>query len=364
VDALKKNLYWVALGVLALVAGVLYGVAVAAGKNAEIAKAQRKLDEHVKELRKFANIAEEKLANPEEGMPVGPIVKYWQERGSGLEKEVQEIQKKYRARDKDFERLFAADAKNEVSYTDFVTALHKHLDDDLKGKYRSLIEEGSTFEKVIPLEDPKKDDDDAATRANIVRVQKQFYIVKAVAEAAKDAGARAITSMSFKEPDRGGPVGGKDALKEVERISCEVELKMPAVELPKLVSRLLRASVVFDIREIRVEAAPFTVPEFDGFNVFGGGGAGRPGGAAAQPQGMKGFEKDVLSATADQSNPKTKSGPPPLPEPAVGVKLVLHALDFTLAEGAEGGGRGGDKDKDKDKDKGGKKKTATSGEEE
>ena len=64
-DQVKKNAYWIAMGVLALAALVFWGVAVAAGLNAKIDKNSRTLKSQVDSLKKFANIDDKNVANPD-----------------------------------------------------------------------------------------------------------------------------------------------------------------------------------------------------------------------------------------------------------------------------------------------------------
>src|SRR5687768_2322921 len=180
-DEVKKNAYWIACGVVALLAGVFYVVAVAQGTNAEIDKQTRKLKAQVAELQKFANIPADEVAKPdaELPMPVEEIAKYWQTRRESLQNELDEILKKYRSRDREFERLFRANAKNEVDYTTFVTeGLRKNLK-ELRDKHKALFTGPGGAEKAIPIEEPKDTDGDAGK----ARAQKQYNIAKAVVEA-------------------------------------------------------------------------------------------------------------------------------------------------------------------------------------
>jgi len=336
-DQAKKNAYWIAMGVLALGALVFWGVMVAGGLNGKIVKDTARLKTQVTQLQKFASIDDADVADPAKGLPVEPIVKYWDEKRKGLEGEKEEILKKYRARDKRFEELFGGATIAKVDYTSWVTEFRKRMASDLRGAYKDLLEQDdeATFSKAFPVKEPEDDN------AKIVIAQKQFYMAKAIAESVKSVLADAskgttpkraqIIEMTFtsKEAD---PKSKAD----LERHDVTVDLRIPAPLAAALVSKLLQSWVVFELKEMKLETGLFTLPAFEPFKCFDEKAAGAPGsfGAAPTTPTMKNFSKDVYVATSDSSNPKTKNGPPALEEPAVGCKLSLAALDFALPEPA------------------------------
>jgi hypothetical protein len=333
VDELKKNGYWVVMGVLTLAALAFWGVAVASGKSGEIRKSTNRLGSQVRELENYSGIADEKVADPTEGLPVDSIVKYWEERKRALEAERDSILEKYKRRDVEFERLFSQNSKGEVEYTSWVTELRTRMKNDLRGAFKDLLEadEDAVFARAFPVKEPDAGDD-----ARMVVAQKQFYVARAVAEAVKAVAPKnaRIVEMTFAQRD----ADAKAAAKRVERVDATVELRFPATLVPALVSRLLQSPVVLEVREVRVETAPFTMPEFEPFKVFEEkptGAAGAAAGPASVP--LKGFAKDAYIATADSSNPLTKNGPPPLEEPPVSVKLGISALDFSFQDAAAAG---------------------------
>lgn len=323
-DQVKKNAYWIAMGVLALAALVFWGVAVAAGLNAKIDKNSRTLKSQVDSLKKFANIDDKNVANPdpEVGLPVDNAVKYWDERRKALTEEKEEILKKYRARDKRFEELFGGGAPGKIEYTNWVTEFRKRMQSDLRGQFKELLEvdDEATFNKAFPIKEPEAGDD-----VKLVIAQKQFYMAQAVAAAVKATGQKRATiaemQFSSREPD-------PKAKNPVERHEVVVDLRFPVTQTAQLVSKLLQSWVVFEVRELKVEAAPFSLPQFEVFKLFE-----QKASMTNQPSGMKGFDRDVYVGTKDQSNPRT-AVTPTLDEPCVGLKITLEALDFQLPEPA------------------------------
>ncbi len=322
-DELKKHGYWIVMGVLALAAAIFYGVVVAGGAHAQIAKKTRDLKTQVGQLKNYASKADEDVAKPDGGLPVEEIVKYWEAKKTGLEAEVAEIVKMYRARDKEFEKMLGAKSDKEPPTVSDFTPPYREAVNGLRRKYAALAPEGAASEKAFPLDDPK----DTDGPEKLTEYQKRFYMARAIAEAvaAKDIDAERIVEMQFKE------VSGESKGKMVVRHPVEVEVVMPFANVPKLVSRLLRSNVTFDLREVKVDATPFTLPEYEPYGVFARVG---PGGAAAARGDLplKGFDKDAYMGTRDQSNPKQKGEAPELREPPVSVKISLDALDFELSE--------------------------------
>lgn len=327
-DEVKKHAYWIAMGVLAIAAGIFYLVAVASGANAEIAKKTRDLKKQVTELKAYANTRDEVVASPDEGLPVEGLVKYWDTRKASTEAEVSEVRKIYLARDRDFEKMFGAvNDKDTPSVAQFTAPFREELK-TLKRKYAKLIGDPANADKAFPMDDPK----DSDTPEKLRTLQKQFYIARAIAEAvfAKDVDKDRIVEMSFKE------VSSDQKGKLVVRVPVEVEIQMPFPNVPKLVSRILRSNVTFDIREIKVETTTFKLPEFEPYGVFvqkPGGGDRRGGGASTEPPAaeLKGFDRDVYIGIKDASNPKQKGlDIPEVPEPPVSVRLIMDALDFEL----------------------------------
>jgi hypothetical protein len=331
-DDLKKNAYWVVMGVLALAAGIFWAVEVAWGKNVEVAREKTKLESKRKELQTFAKIPEEDVADPRKGMPVPKIADYWEAKKRSLDNEKGDVETRYRNRKKAFDVLppgVSRDAKGEFPFTDWITGFHKEVD-ELKTRFKPLVEEAGA-DKVFGFHEPQPGED-----AKIALAQKQYLMAKAIAECAKEAGAKSIAELTFKDvstPEQ--KPGEKGQPKEIAtRIGCAVTVHMPFPGAVKLVSKILRhTGVVFDIREVRTEACTFTVPDLEPYKVFaapGGSGSGGFGGAQPAGGGMKGFKDDVLLATQDLANPKTKNPPPELQEPPVAVHLALDALDFDL----------------------------------
>ncbi len=334
---LKKHGFWVALGALAAIAAGLYVFLVWLGIDARIEQRKRELDSAVKNLRKFASIPTEKVADPAEGLPVPSVVDYWQAKRAALEKEAARIEDAYRARDRAFERLFGADRSGEVGLADFVAKLRDSIEKDLEKPYASLFEE--PFEKVCPVGQPVPQREEEMPFA-----QKKFYIAQALLKAAKEAGTKTVVGITFRDApaDADAEKEKKErAPAEVKRIEVNATLRMRAVGIATIVSHLLRSEVVFEVREIGVTGAPFSYPELEPWQIFAVAGAPRPlgiaGGAQAGAAGpWMSFPGDVFIGVQDATDPRAKNPPPEIEEPPVQVKLVLDALDFVLPEKPKG----------------------------
>lgn len=317
----KRNAFWIACGAMALLAAVFWGVAVASGKNAEIARAKRDLDKRVQDLERYAKIPEAEAADPAEGLPVAPIVEYWEKRKKALDEELAEILKRYRARDKRFEEVLGG----KPIVADFVT-LQRRAILDLKEKYKAHLDDPAQVDKVFPIDEIKEGEE-----SKIPIAQKQLECMTLLAEAAKEAdpGAK-LVSTEFPSVE-----AAKDQ-KELQKVRCEAAVKLPFPAVPKLVSRLLKGSsnvqgVVFELAGLRAETAAFALDEYAPYGLFVRNPA-QPN--APQGAGMKNFTEEVYVATRDETNPKTPKDAPDLPEPPVIVRLSLAALDFELPEDA------------------------------
>jgi hypothetical protein len=321
----KKNAYWIAMGALvlgALVFWVMTVSALAGGQNKRIEEATKKLNTAVGELQKFAKIPDDKVADPSEGMPVPKIVENWEKHKQDLEKDRAEIEKLYRARQAAFEMMPVGtrDPDGSIRFSDWITKFHTQVT-ELK-KYGDLLEGGAAPDNLFPAaKDPQEGQD-----FQIVIWQKHMYMVHAIADAAREAGAHAVTEITFKDIPTPDAKAEKKSM--ILRIGATATVEMKFPDVSKLASRLLRAGVLFDVRDIHVEATTFTLPKFEPFKVFPAV-APLPG-QSAQP-GMKNFIQDVYLGTIDLANPKVKGiEPPQLEEPPVAVHVALDALDFTF----------------------------------
>ena len=336
-DDLKKNAYWVVMGVLVLAAAAFWTVQVAFGKNAEVAKQTRALQAKVKTLLTYAHIPDDEVADPKKGMPVPAIVQYWEDRRKALEQEKAAVEQKYRNKDQYFETLPPDVARGKdgyiplEQYTNFISGFHKEID-ELKGRYKGLVQDGATADKVFGIADPPQGQDD-----KILIAQKQYLIEKAIAEAAaaKDVGAKQITEFVWKEvaaPEQKPKDGAAPEPRVVTRIGVTVTIEMPFPNVGMLIARLLRSPVIFDLRGLKVEATGFSYPELDPYKVFDSGPAIPGASAPSEKGGMRVFAKEVYVARSDLSDPKTKNEPPVIAEPPVAVHITLDALDFDIPE--------------------------------
>lgn len=317
---LKKHGYWVAMGVLGAIAGILYIVLVVMGVSADAKKKSAQLTTTLNALAKFSKI--EVPEDPSKGMPIPAMVEYWRERKKALAEDVKKIEEKYRARNEAFRR------KPQVALAEFTSGLRTQTDNELAKPYKALLE-GADLNKIMPICDPTPQTD-----ADAIFAQKKFYIGKALLEAAKEAKAKVLVEGKFKEPEKSGDA--KTAPKGVEAIEVEATFKMPATRVATLVSHLLRTQLAtFEVKEISMEAIPFHYPELDPWKVFEM--PQTPQGAPIAGAQWKSFPANVFFGLQDTSDPKSKNRPAELvgdklPEPAVQVHLVLHALDFNFPE--------------------------------
>lgn len=328
---LKKNGFWIACGAGALVAVLLYVSLVVMGVNAETAQKEKKLGEAVKKLKAFASIPEEKAADPVEGLPVREVVEYWVEKRKALEKEIAEIERIYREKDRPFEKIFA-EQRGQVELARFGTALESEIENQLKRPYKALFQE--PFEKVLPVNVPPPQRED-----EIPFTQKKFYIAKELLEAAREGKATRVVGVTFKEPEatdsRAQAPGA--APPPVKRIETEARLHMPATMVAKFVSKLLRADVPFEVKEMNVAPAPFSYPEHEIWKTFDPTQFGLPPQQSSQPQSWLSFPREVFIAVKDTSIAElAKKELPPAPEPPVEVRVVFDALDFDFPEREQG----------------------------
>jgi len=317
-ETLKRERFWVGLGALLLVAAVIYGVAVAGGVNAEIRDKTKKLDDAVSALRRFASIPDDDVGNPEKGLPVREVADYWSRKRQALETEARAITEKYRARDRAFEQIPGI-VRGEVELTRFVAELRGEVQ-RLQDEFKGLVEEGAAFDKSIPVAEPTPQKDE-----EIPFAQKKYLMARAVLRAAKEAGARRVVSMAFREAEKADP---KAPPREVERLGVEADLRMQFPGVPKLVAEILSADVTFEVRKLSVETVPVSFPELDPWKVFEGVGASGPASGATPV--MRSFPRDVFIGTSKPADPRTKGRPPELKEPPVKVVIALDALDFNL----------------------------------
>lgn len=326
---LKKHGFWVAMGALAAVAGGLFLWLVIFGVNAAISEKGRKLEATLKSLRTFASKKEDEAADPLKGIPTPEVVEYWRKKREALKAEAEKIEARYKERDRAFERIFEANAQGQVELAKFVSELRNRADRDLKEAYKTLFEEN--FAKVLPVVDPAPQKDEEISFA-----QKKYYIARDLLEAAKAGGAKTLVSVAFKEPEKPDP---KAPPREVDAIEVEAVLKMPAPGVTKLVSQLFRAKTcTFALRELSMEAAPFSYPELEPWKVFEM--PQNPQGGTLPGQQWRSFPRDVFVGVQDTADPKSKNGPPEMKEPPVVlvkeppvlVRVVLRALDFNFPE--------------------------------
>jgi hypothetical protein len=316
---LKKHGYWIAMGALAAVAGILYIVLVVSGVNAELKKKNAQLANALKDLKGFASKSDEKAADPLEGIPIPEMVKYWQDQQKALQEDVKKIEDKYRERDKNFKSYPHSDLAT------FVSTLRQNTENELAKPNKALFEQD--FVKVIPITDPAPQQD-----AEIPFAQKKFYMGKELIEAAKAAHCKTIVEVKFKEPEKGDPKAGP---RDLDRIEVEASLKMPATEVVKLVSHLLKSPLAtFEVRDLSIEPASFTYPDLDPWKIFEM--PQTPQGGPISGTAWKSFPGNVFIGLQDSADPKSKTRPAEigdkLREPAVLVHLVLHALDFNFPE--------------------------------
>ena len=84
----------------------------------------------------------------------------------------------------------------EAAQGPLVAALRGDIEEDLKKPYKHLFDD--SFEKVMPVDQPLPQKEEEAPFA-----QKKFYIAKTLLEGAKDAGAKTVVQVTFKEAEKG-----------------------------------------------------------------------------------------------------------------------------------------------------------------
>ncbi|RME75739.1 MAG: hypothetical protein D6776_02595 [Planctomycetota bacterium] len=324
-DELKRNGFWIGMGVAALAAIVFWFVAVG-GLEAETKKAQRKVGRLVRKLEGYAGLDEKTAADPERGLPEKPIVRYWERLEENLDKERREIEAIYRKRDAAFERVFTADSRGEFTLANFVTALRRAVEKEIEGKYGKLLPEGKRVSEVFPIAEPPPQDEQQAVIA-----QKKFYIGRAIARAAHEAHAQQIDGVEFQFAAAGEQTheGDRDEKESrgirVDRHHVECTLRLRARHLPVLFSALLKdGTVLFTIDDVKLEKLPFDVSRYAPWNLAD---KMAPGAGAKE---VVSLSDDVYIGDCDESKPESKQPPPPLEEPAVQVVLGLSVLDFDL----------------------------------
>jgi hypothetical protein len=325
-DQLKRNGFWVAMGVLAVAAFAVWFFVVG-GLKAETEKTERRNRRMVGKLKSYASMTEEEAADPEAGLPEKPIVEYWDKVVKMLHDERKEIERQYRKIDKQFENVFTADARGDVNRATFVTALRRATEKDIQEKYAALLPEGEEFAKVFPIADPPPQDDGEVRPA-----QKRFYIGKALAQAAKASQVETIEKVEFDFIASAGAADDDDRRDrrpgiEVQRLRATMSARMPISQVATLVSELLKEEIaVFTVDRLVVEKAPFGVGHLEAWNLT------KKMVPTAGVTEIKSLGDDVYIGDCDQSKPESKDPPAQLSEPSVRVALEVSVLDFDIPE--------------------------------
>lgn len=328
-DQLRKNGFWVVMGVLAVFALVLYFVLVG-GVQSEIKSDARTLNTRIKTLKRYATLDMKKVADPEEGLPTKAMVAYWQAKDGQVSEQLDNVVERFKKADESFERLPGNKRIDDVKLADFAVTLGDRVK-RLQKKYKALFPTAVAFSTVLPIEKPLEKE------AHIPNAQKRYHMAEAVVEAAKAAGAQQLASVKFTFPaidTARGDTKSKDKVLPVTagKIGVKVSLQMRASGVPALVSQLLKSEhVVFVVDSLHMTKVPFVV---DAYRPWG---LAEDMGSATQGHAISLFGEDVYVAFCQLSDPETKEAPAPIEEPAVGVELELTALDFEVAATSDGG---------------------------
>lgn len=320
------------MGAAVLLALGLYFVGVGGVKD-DLRRTEGVLLSKVRRLRHYQQLTEQQAADPLTGLPVQPILEYWKTRRKQIEQERKRILAEFRRIDEGFERLFAAGRNNEVrDIATFVSELKRQVEKDIQERYKELLPAEVPFEKVFPIVEPPP-----RGYEEIPAAQKRFYIGRALAAAAKEAGAVRIEQVSFSfgqgaPPPReeGGArreAGSEGAPGGVRwrALQASMTLRLPARGLPALVSAVIKERIaVMNVVKLEVTKAPFSVAHLAPWKLPEKMGVGA--GAAE----IVTFQRPVYVADSDQSDPRAKDPPPALDEPPVRAVLTVQVLDFEL----------------------------------